>query len=99
MDGAARQALGRGGDGCQWEPHPRGQLLEAALGDASAQKRGDLPRVIYVIPTCCYEAGMDPRRRGALWGQVGAVASVHGPQAALTCFMNSSHLTRPLLQA
>lgn len=54
------------GGGCQWEPHPRGQLLEAALGDTSAQKRGDLPRVIYVIHTCCYEAGMDPRRRGAL---------------------------------
>lgn len=87
------------GGGCQWEPHPCGQLLEAALGDTSAQKRGDLPRFIYVIHTCCYEAGMDPRRRGALWGErVGAVASVHGPQAALTCFMNS-HLTRPLLQA
>ena len=39
MDGAARQApRGGGGGRCQWEPRPRGQPLEAALRDASAQK-------------------------------------------------------------
>lgn len=82
MDGAARQAPGGGGRGCQWEPRPRGQLLEAALGDTSAQKPGNLPRVIYVTHTCCYEAGTGPRRRGSLGGGGGAVASVHGRQAA-----------------
>lgn len=85
MDGAARQAPWRWG-AVPVGATPSRPAAQAALGDTSARKRSDLPRVVYLIHTCCYEAGTGPRRREA---------SVRSPQAALTRGLLSSHPSLP----
>ena len=95
MDGAARQAPG-------WGAVASGSLTLAAscwrLPSGIPLPRSEVTyhESFMLFTRAATRRGWTPEGGGL---SVGAVASVHGSQAALTRFMNSSHLTRPLLQA